>query len=409
MTIAQASEPTVPLPAARLRELGRIRLGHKVPTDSGKMRPAKLAHWRLTSPTGRLLEQVSELYGGGVEEWTDAPTEHRQWEILTDSDTLNVALVPGQLFSQYHEMWTSAGCRRRCDGRRNLIDDTPCACPPDPEERKRLAAKSKPEACKLVTRMNVILHELEDLGVWRLETSGYYAGGELRGVAELVQGAQSLLPAVLRLEQRTKNEAGKPPIHYAVPVIELLVPTRALIAQQLAAAAGGQVMQIGAQPVGELAAPQESGPVEGKGRPLAGSDHTSGPDSRRGRDPGPDHTPASGLGPPGPLAGSTPDAPAASGGPDPDQVPPDPDPGPVAIASDDDMQQALARLGFHSPDEWKAAATQVSRDPGFAELKGSQIIARARLMAYRGDRAAEALRVLAEQAPPAPESTGDAA
>ena len=71
--------------------------------------------------------------------------------------------------------------------------------------------------------------------------------------------------------------------------------------------------------------PQDTGP---QGSPVRGRQapadpvHTSGPGKAGGAAPGPDQTPASGLGPPGPLAGPTPGAPAASGGPQaPQQVP----------------------------------------------------------------------------------------
>jgi phage recombination protein Bet len=126
-------------------------------------------------------------------------------------------------------------------------------------------------------------------------------------------------------------------------------------------------------------ADQESGPAGGTGKAPVGSDQTPelvGPPSSKGG-----------------LTAPTPDEPSSQ------------ESGAAAIGSDDDMQQALARLGFVSPDEWKVAASLVGQDPGFVELKGSQIVARARLLSFRGDRAAQALRVLAEQAPPAPEQT----
>jgi hypothetical protein len=73
---------------------------------------------------------------------------------------------------------------------------------------------------------------------------------------------------------------------------------------------------------------QESGPAGAKGKGVAGPDHQSGRSGERGgevplaglsKDPAMTpadrtETPAAGLGPPGPVAGSTPDASAVSGG-----------------------------------------------------------------------------------------------
>lgn len=119
---------------------------------------------------------------------------------------------------------------------------------------------------------------------------------------------------------------------------------------------------------------------------------TSGPGSLGKESSGPDSTPAA-LVPPGDAGGRM--APQQGDGPSPAA-------GASAITSDNDMQQALAELGFTSLDDWKAAASVLSKDPGFGELKGSLIIARAKLVSYRGDRAAQALRVLAQEAPPEP-------
>src|SRR4029450_4549706 len=108
-------------------------LGVKVNTR-GKVRPAKLEHFRLTARDRHRIEQVAAIYGGEAEPWDDAPDE-RQWQVVITATELPVLIPPGPMaFSQSYEQWSAGGCRVRCDGERDVIGDTPCHC--DPSERE---------------------------------------------------------------------------------------------------------------------------------------------------------------------------------------------------------------------------------------------------------------------------------
>src|SRR5688500_12762162 len=206
----------------RLRELGRIRIGQKVATASGKTRPAKLDRFRLTSPSRELLERVAKQYGGTVAPWTPDGGAG-QYEVLTDATRMPIH-VPPQPVSQYYELWSGGGCQRRCDGQTDLLKDRPCICGPDPQQRQ----------CKPTTRLNVVLSEIEGVGVWRLESHGYYAALELPGVAELLAQTKGYVPAFLGLEQRTAKRDGKT-LHWMVPTIDVAITPTALIAGSAAA------------------------------------------------------------------------------------------------------------------------------------------------------------------------------
>jgi hypothetical protein len=210
-----------------LRELGRIRLGDQVEFSPGKRRPRKLATFRLTSASRSYITAAAEAYGGTVSEW--ASPRGTEYEVTIESLTLDVLVPPGDAVSQAFEMWTAAGCIRRCDGElQEATDDQgrrlPCACPEDPNVRQELAGRNTPEACKPTTRLWVILPRLPDLGRWRLESHGYYAAVELAGMAEIASMATSqgiMLPARLRIDQRRRKIPGKPTREYIVPVLEL--------------------------------------------------------------------------------------------------------------------------------------------------------------------------------------------
>lgn len=231
----------------RARELGRIRIGQQVPTGRTNakgeptFRPEKLDRFRITSASLPLMQRVAELYGGEVREWINNGAT--QYEVITTATRLPI-LVPPQPVSQYYELWSGGGCRRRCDGETELLKDKPCICDPDPAERE----------CKPTTRLNVVLRDVEGIGVWRLESHGYYSATELPEVAEFLARAGSYAPAWLSLEQRTVVRDGKTR-RWMVPTIDVDVTPAALMAGEVSVPAA----QIGA---GKLALPAAEEPDE---------------------------------------------------------------------------------------------------------------------------------------------------
>lgn len=206
----------------RLRELGRIRMGVQTPTGrTGKngqptFRPEKLDRFRITSASRPLLEKVATLYGGEVQDWDNGGAA--QFEVTVTATRLPV-FVPPQPVSQYFELWSGGGCQRRCDGETELLKDQPCPCGPDPEQRK----------CKPTTRLNVILRDIEGIGVWRLESHGYYSAVELPDVAEFLARAGGYVSAWLSMEQRTAIRDGQTR-HWMVPTLEVDVTPAELLA-----------------------------------------------------------------------------------------------------------------------------------------------------------------------------------
>lgn len=201
----------------QMRTLGRIRTGDSVPAAGGRKRPRQLGTFRLTSPSQELIFEAAEVYGGTPSRWED------QWQVVTTTDTLDIVVPPGQLVSQWFELWRAGGCVRRCDGETNVLTMGPCECPADVPARLELAVKG--EACKATTRLSVILPRIPDLGVWVLESHGYWAAVELAGAADVLAvaaGHGRLVPARLRLEHREKKVPGQGAQRYTVPVIQVL-------------------------------------------------------------------------------------------------------------------------------------------------------------------------------------------
>jgi hypothetical protein len=187
-------------------EVGRIRLGMKVKTRSGKEAPAKLDRLRFTSPRKTLIDQIASLYGGAVEPWTP-PRGSAQWQVITNATEVPVLIPPQDpAESQWYELWSAGGCQRRCDGQTEKISNQACLC--DPAAR----------LCKMHTRLRVMLEDVPGLGAWRVDTGSYYAAVELPGVAALLAMAQGAIPGRLVLGQRTVTRDGKT-MNFVVPEI----------------------------------------------------------------------------------------------------------------------------------------------------------------------------------------------
>lgn len=238
----------------RITEAGRIRTGLQETFErqdgSTGTRPAKLETFRFTSADKRRIEQIAELYGGKVEPW-DAPAG-KQWQVVSERNEIDVIVPPSDLgFSQHYELWSAGGCQRRCDGVTESITEGPCKC--NPEDRE----------CEIHTRLSVMLRDVPGLGVWRLDTQGWYAAHELGGAVEVIAvaaGRGALLPARLRLDQRQVKRPDKNgkvvTRRFAVPVIDIEVTPA-----QLLAGGQGQPLQIEAGPAPLTPVPLRAVPV----------------------------------------------------------------------------------------------------------------------------------------------------
>lgn len=202
----------------RLRELGRIRMGKKGPKGA----PVKLNTWRLTSASEELLQVAAGCYGGEVTPWADSPNDGAHFELITKVDALPIVIPPNDAaFSQWMETWSGGGCQKRCDGQRQVLRDIACSCPSDINERMELAQQGK--ACKPTTRFNVLLPDIPDIGVWRLESHGYNAAVELAAFDQLADVATQqgrMIRARLRIDHRSVKREGKTN-KFTVPVVEI--------------------------------------------------------------------------------------------------------------------------------------------------------------------------------------------
>jgi len=208
----------------RHAELGRIRLGNQVATQSGRTRPNKLEHFRFTSPSEQYIRDLANLYGGEARQWDN--NGKPEWEVFTTAQSIPVIVVKGGL-SQWMETWSGGGCTHRCDGQVG-VDGEPC----DPEDPNHLNAKP-------TTRLSVMLPELEAVGVFRMESHGWNAAAEIPAVAELAQFVGELVPAHLHLVERRVVKDGQTS-RFVVPVLDLHIGAQRL--REIVAEKSGQAL-----------------------------------------------------------------------------------------------------------------------------------------------------------------------
>jgi hypothetical protein len=238
------------LDAQRLNQkTGNIRLGKKVPDKSANgFHPAAISTFRFTTPSQHAAMAVARHYGGDIAQWVDDGTR-LGWEVITDRKSLEVLIPPGQIMSQWYEMWgRGKTLLRRCDSQHERVSNGVCLCPhaedTTSEDEVRTAALLRDElaaqgkACSRYTRLSVQIPALPDIGVWLLVTGGFYAAGEMAGKAELIELARRAgvtLPAILRIDERERRVQGQPPRKYVVPVLELIHSVAQIVNHEVAA------------------------------------------------------------------------------------------------------------------------------------------------------------------------------
>jgi hypothetical protein len=211
-------------------QVGEIRLGTTVVRNE-KRQPVKLDTFRLTTNSHNVAVQAAGVLGGSVRQ-AQLLNGRKAYEVVTSVSELPVMVPPGDaVISQHYEKWTAAGCERRCDGIQTLIPGGPCQCPRDLDMRRDQAKSGN--ACKPITRLNVMLPDIMDLGVWLVQSTGDNAADELAITADVLKKARDadvIIPATLRMEHRERRIVGEKPRRFVVPVLEINASLRDMVA-----------------------------------------------------------------------------------------------------------------------------------------------------------------------------------
>ena len=255
----------------RIPEAGRIRTGMKTKTSGGKERPTAIPEFRFTSHDTAALEAIASMYGGTVQPWSDPKAADGQWEVITEATEIRIVLPPDPLGgTPIYELWGGGGCERRCDGlTAQVLTQGPDGL--EPTEVPCLCDAKGEMSCNVVTRLSVMLPEVNFAGVWRLDTKSWNAAQELPGMVDMIQSmqAQGLTYATLSLRHRRTTRGGQTR-KFIIPVLGLPASIEQLAAGQarLTGISSGQpeehrALEAGDDPaVGSGVDPEE--PAEGE-------------------------------------------------------------------------------------------------------------------------------------------------
>lgn len=233
----------------RVRTQGRIRMGKKKKSSSGKEIAGKLDTFRFTAPDRTVIEQVAEMYGGKVAPWHDdraAPKD--QFEVITEARAVDVWLPPGAITVGY-EKWGGKGCERRCDGVDLELEVEKGKGVWETQFLECICNAKGVRECDPKTRLSVILPGVNFGGIWRLESKGWNAAEELPAIAEQIEQLQTggILAARLTFDHRASRGGTQ---QYVVPGLELTATPQALMSGGAAVGAlgAGSVAALDAGP-----------------------------------------------------------------------------------------------------------------------------------------------------------------
>ncbi len=239
----------------RLYEVGIIRIGEKRTMQRGDKEiiyPTSRDTFKLTSSNYAILEQAQKAYGGVLQPWAGHAGE---FELLTEKSTIKAIFSTKpegdqgdmQSLSQWWELWGGNTCNRRCDGctatvwkdmgRRNakkevVLDQAkvPCLCDHESPNFRDLQKTGK--ACKLTSRLSVILPDVPAMGLWRLNTGSETFADETAGILDLIEqlGLTGLISMYMSIDWREKR-TGEGEATSKFPVVKLEYTTEDFLAQ----------------------------------------------------------------------------------------------------------------------------------------------------------------------------------
>ena len=195
------------------RELGRLRAGLTETTVKNGREvtyPTSSKTWILTSSQREYLDVAATAWGGTVAEWEPQGGGPKAWRLITEAEAIDAILPPGDPLSQSFELWSKGGCQRRCDGEQEARSGEPCLC--RAQFGDNFHEQKQGTVCDIHTRLTVILPDLPDIGVWRVETKGYWAANRIAACVDLIKaqvGPQILVPVRLWIEPKKKTANGK--------------------------------------------------------------------------------------------------------------------------------------------------------------------------------------------------------
>ena len=170
--------------SVRFQDTYRVRLGDMSGrTKEGKPKPVAFEdRIRITAAGPEAPEAFCDVYGSvdnlGVTEWQDDKSPDC-WEVYLPITALPIWILPGQVLTQWWELYRGKVCERRCQGTNGMetLSGGPCRCVPD------IVARIKdPKQCNIMTRLSIMCPDVPQiLGSGSLVTHSRIAAETFQG------------------------------------------------------------------------------------------------------------------------------------------------------------------------------------------------------------------------------------
>lgn len=183
------------------RPVFQLRTGMQIPDPKNpkRMKGISLPNWRMVTDDEQIAEGFAELFGGRADEFD--PTKNQPWQVLTETNTLEVVINGSRAIEDKLVQWGGVGGPvHECDGINSLLPEdkgAPCGCPSTMKERKDRAAKNRGPKPSIGVEFT-LAGAGEDLGKGKLIATSWTTAGVIHEVKDALDAVDG--PALCTLE-----------------------------------------------------------------------------------------------------------------------------------------------------------------------------------------------------------------
>ena len=184
----------------RPTRIGKLKIGEKTLSKSGKEIPTKLDHIKAVDGAGNLIQAFHDVFG-------ERPTEFRAVFPSNDPDDF--------YWEAYRRYGSGTGLVCHGDGRQAIVEETgeTIDCPCHYAEPTIKDGKEYPPACKPVASLSLFLYDVPALGVFQIDTTSINSIRNIRwflsALPGLTGGQYAGIPFKVKVEPFQAMHDGK--------------------------------------------------------------------------------------------------------------------------------------------------------------------------------------------------------
>jgi hypothetical protein len=189
----------------RPARIGKLKIGEKTLSKSGKEIPTKLDYIKAVDGAGNTIQVFHDVFG-------DRPTEFRA--VFPSNDPIDF------YWEAYRRYGSGTGLVCHGDGRQAIVEETgeTIECPCGHAEPTQRDGREYPPACKPVASLSLFLFDVPALGVFQIDTGSLNSIKNLRWFIQslpgLTGGQYAGIPFKVKVEPFQAMHDGKASVAY---------------------------------------------------------------------------------------------------------------------------------------------------------------------------------------------------